>query len=120
AEVPASPPSTRLSGRHFLRMERGAKLLLAAAHEAWNQSGWEPDGPLPVVLGTTSGGMSLGEAYYRQANQTPHLRRHQPTRVVHYQAQQQGLDLGDAFGFNGPVVIIANACASSANAIGHA
>jgi 3-oxoacyl-[acyl-carrier-protein] synthase II len=64
--------------------------------------------------------MSLGEAYYRQATQTPTFQRGQPTRVVGYQAQRQGLDLTDAFGFRGPLTIIANACASGANAIGHA
>src|SRR5207248_2802722 len=37
-----------------------------------------------------------------------------------YQAQRQGLDLADAFAFSGPITIIANACASGANAIGHA
>src|SRR5207245_9690189 len=43
-----------------------------------------------------------------------------PTRVIHYQAQRQALDLAEAFGFTGPITIIANACASGANAIGHA
>jgi 3-oxoacyl-[acyl-carrier-protein] synthase II len=40
--------------------------------------------------------------------------------VLHYQAQRQALDVMDAFGFRGPVTIIGNACASGANAIGHA
>ncbi len=101
-------------------MERAAKLLLVAASEAWQQAGWEPCENLPVVLGTTSGGMSLGEAYYRQAIQTPHDHSGQSARVIHYQAQQQALNLAEAFGFNGPITIIANACASGANAIGHA
>jgi 3-oxoacyl-[acyl-carrier-protein] synthase II len=64
--------------------------------------------------------MSLGEAYYRQAIQTPHHHAGQSARVIHYQAQQQALNLAEAFGFHGPVTIIANACASGANAIGHA
>lgn len=64
--------------------------------------------------------MSLGEAYYRQALATPFCHRRQPSRVAHYQAQRQPLDLADAFGFRGPLVLIANACASGANAIGHA
>src|SRR5207253_7415094 len=64
-------------------------------------------------------GMSLGEAYYRQAISTPRSHRRQPTRALHYQAQRQALDLADAFGFSGPITIIANACASGANAIGH-
>ena len=119
-DLPPALPATRLNHRDSGRMDRAGKLLLHAAHEAWQQSGWMPSENLPVVLGTTSGGMSLGEDYYRQAIQTPHSHRKQPTRVLHYQAQRQGLDLADAFGFSGPVTIIANACASGANAIGHA
>lgn len=119
-DLPAALPSTQLSPRRATRLDRAAKLLLLAAHEAWRQSGWQPSEPLPVVLGTTSGGMSMGEAYYRQATQQPLRRRNQPTRVVEYQAQHQGLNLAEAFGFSGPLTIIANACASGANAIGHA
>jgi len=119
-ELPAHLPQTRLNKRQLHRLERGGKLLLLAAHEAWAQSGWTPSENLPVVLGTTSGGMSLGEVYYRQAIATPQAQRGQPTRSVHYQAQRQALDLADAFGFSGPITIIANACASGSNAIGHA
>jgi len=120
ADLPPTQPVARLSQRHIRRMDRAAKLLLLAAHEAWQQAGWEASENLPVALGTTSGGMSLGEAYYRQAVQTPHAHGRQPARVLHYQAQRQALDLAEAFGFSGPVTIIANACASGANAIGHA
>jgi len=113
-------PATRLEPRDIRRMERAAKLLLIAAHEAWAQAGWQPSEDLPVVLGTTSGGMSLGEQYYRQAIETPFSHRGQPHRILHYQPQRQALDLANAFGFTGPITIIANACASGANAIGHA
>lgn len=113
-------PSTKLNARCHGRMDRAAKLLLLAAHEAWQQSGWEPSDNLPFVLGTTSGGMSLGEAYYRQAVESPKTNRRQATRVQHYQAQRQALDICEAFGFRGPITIIANACASGANSIGHA
>jgi 3-oxoacyl-[acyl-carrier-protein] synthase II len=119
-ELPAHMPDTELPSRHVERRDRAAKLLLHAAHEAWQQSVWKPSGELPVVLGTTSGGMSLGQDFYRQAIRAPYSRRRQPARVVHYQAQRQALDLADAFGFTGPITIIANACASGANAIGHA
>ncbi|HKS36651.1 MAG TPA: beta-ketoacyl-[acyl-carrier-protein] synthase family protein [Verrucomicrobiae bacterium] len=119
-ELPETLPKTRLSSRHFRRLDRASRMLLLAAHEAWLQSGWEPAENLPVVLGTTSGGMNLGEAYYRNAITHPRSQRNQPARVVHYQAQRQALDLQEAFGFSGPITIIANACASGANAIGHA
>ncbi len=101
-------------------MDRASKLLLHAADQAWRQAGWEPQENLPLVLGTTGGGMSLGEAVYRQAITPPHSRRGQPSRIVHYQPQRQAMDLANAFGFTGPITIIANACASGANAIGHA
>jgi 3-oxoacyl-[acyl-carrier-protein] synthase II len=120
-EVELPPlPETHLEKRDLRRMERAAKLLLIASHEAWNQAGWKPSDDLPIVLGTTSGGMSLGEDYYRQAIETPFSHRGQPHRILHYQPQRQALDLTDAFGFSGPITIIANACASGANAIGHA
>jgi len=119
-DLPADLPITRLSEKALKRMDRAAKMLLLATDEAWRQAGWEPTEALPVVLGTTSGGMSLGQDYYRQAIQVPHLQQQQPTRVLHYQPQRQGLDLADAFGFQGPITIIANACASGSNAIGHA
>jgi 3-oxoacyl-[acyl-carrier-protein] synthase II len=119
-DLPCELPTTRLSKRQVQRLDRATKLLLTAAAEAWNQSGWASGAQLPVVLGTTSGGMSMGEAYYRQAVERPNAVCGQASRVVQYQAQRQGLDLAAAFGFEGPVTTIANACASGANAIGHA
>lgn len=119
-DLPDSLPQTRLPEKSARRLDRASRLLLLAAHEAWLQAGWEPGDTIPLVLGTTSGGMSLGEAYLRQALQSPNSPRGQATRVVHYQAQQHGLNVCDAFGFQGPIIIIANACASGANAVGHA
>jgi 3-oxoacyl-[acyl-carrier-protein] synthase II len=122
AEVvfPENLPQTRLAPSQVKRLDRASKLLLLAAHEAWQQSGWEPSDDLPMVLGTTSGGMTLGEEFYRQAISTPNRDAGQAIRILHYQAQRQALDLADAFGFAGPITIIGNACASGANAIGHA
>lgn len=119
-DLPPALTGTRLAPRELGRLDRAAKMLILAAGEAWSQSGWEPSENLPVVLGTTSGGMSLGEAFYRQAIQKPASQRGQPTRVQQYQPQRQALNLEEAFGFSGPITIIANACASGANAIGHA
>jgi 3-oxoacyl-[acyl-carrier-protein] synthase II len=64
--------------------------------------------------------MRLGEEFYRQALASASTRRGQPTRVLHYQPQRQALDMAEAFCFSGPITIIANACASGANAVGHA
>jgi len=118
--VLAELPRTKLGARQERRLDRASRLLLLAAHEAWQQARWEPSDDLPVVLGTTSGGMSLGEDFYRQAISSPGQRRGQAARVLQYQPQRQALDLADALGFSGPITIIANACASGANAVGHA
>jgi len=119
-DLPPDLPPTRLSCRAARRLDRAARLLLLAAQPAWQQSGWEPSEALPVVLGTTSGGMRMGEEYYRQAVGEPTRLRRQATRVMEYQAQRQAVELALAFGFRGPLTVIANACASGANAIGHA
>ena len=120
ADLPAGPPPTRLTARQIARLDRPSAMLLWSALEAWQQAGWEPADPLPLVLGTTSGGMALGEDYFRQAAQTPARHRQQATRALYYQSQVQARLVLDALGFNGPIVIISNACASGANAIGHA
>ncbi len=117
---PAHWPGPALGPRRLSRVDRAARILLLAANEAWRQSGWQPADNLPLVLGTTSAGMSQGEAYYRQAIAPPVSYRHQAARILHYQAQLQVLDVADALGFSGPATILSNACASGANALGHA
>lgn len=118
--LPELLPTSRLGARRAARMEHASRLLLFATHEAWAQSGWGRHQRLPLVLGTTSAGMGFGEQYYVNALQKPANQCRQPTRVTYYQPQQHALDLADAFAFTGPTTVIANACASGANAIGHA
>lgn len=120
ARAPEHIAGSRLSARRLARADRSTRLLLSAAHEAWSQSKWKITEDLPVILGTTSAGMSLGETYYRETLSYPLRRRHQPTRVVNYQAQRQAIDLLDSLGCSGAITLIANACASGCNAIGHA
>jgi 3-oxoacyl-[acyl-carrier-protein] synthase II len=119
-DLPLTLPPTLLKTRQIVRLDHAASLLVLAADEAWRQAGWEPREGLPLVLGTTSGGTALGEAYYRQAVRTPLRHRLQSTRAIHYQSQVQAGMVLDAFGFDGPITIISNACASGGNAIGHA
>lgn len=127
--LPASLPPTRLRPPQERRLDRAGHLLLHAAVEAWRQAGWEADdaasndeklGQVSLVLGTTSAGMAQGEEFFRRAIASNRSSRGQASRITHYQAQRQALDLMDAFGFFGPAMVIANACASGANAIGQA
>jgi 3-oxoacyl-[acyl-carrier-protein] synthase II len=73
---------------------------------------------LEMSLSTTANGMELGEAFLKGvwAGNT----RHQSSLVSRYPAQQQVADLQQSLGFTGPAMIVSNACASGANAIGHA
>ncbi len=120
ADLPSELPRTQLSPREQSRLDRADRLLLHAAWDAWEQAGWEPADDLPMVFGTTSGGMNMGQAYYRHAMQTPRSQRQQATRMTYYLVQRQPLNLARALGIRGPITIIANACASGANAIGRA
>ena len=119
-DLPDHLPPNRLSRGDLRRLQRASRLLLLAGHEAWAQSGWTPEAPLPLVLGTTSGEMCLGQEYLCQALRTPLCFKRQAERVTHYLVQQQGINLANALGIHGEVINISNACASGANAIGHA
>jgi 3-oxoacyl-[acyl-carrier-protein] synthase II len=120
ADLPDSMPQTRLEGRRLERLDRAGKMLLLAAHEAWEQAGWEPAENLPFVLGTTGGGMMLGEDYFRRAVKNPLRQRGQAFRAVCYQPQVQARLVMEALNFIGPITIVSNACASGGNAIGQA
>ena len=69
-DLPSALPPTQLGARPIARLDRAGAMLVLAALEAWRQAGWEPAENLPLVLGTTAGGMLLGETYFRQAVQT--------------------------------------------------
>jgi 3-oxoacyl-[acyl-carrier-protein] synthase II len=118
--LPEELPKTRLRRTDLRRIERAGKMLLFAAAEALEQATWKDPTGIPMVLGTTSAGMSLGQEFYRHALTSPAQSRGQLPRLANYQAQRQALDLANAFGISGQITIIANACASGANAIGHA
>jgi 3-oxoacyl-[acyl-carrier-protein] synthase II len=122
-DLPDSIPlgqNSRLNRRQLDRLDRAGKMLVFAAQESWLQSRWDASENLPLVLGTTAGGMLLGEAYYRQAIRQPLHTRQQAVRAVNYQPQVQARMLLDMLGCSGPITVISNACASGANAIGHA
>jgi 3-oxoacyl-[acyl-carrier-protein] synthase II len=120
ADLPDAPARARLSRPKQHRLERAAQLLFCAADEALLQAGWKGGTAAPLVLGTTSGGMTRGEEFFRAAISAGESQCRQATRVTYYLAQRQALDLAEAYGLRGPISIIANACAAGANAVGHA
>src|SRR5437762_4075958 len=62
--------------------------------------------------------MSFGEDYYRALHRDRGL-RHSPGWIANYPPQKPVIDAQDAFEISAPCQIIANACASGTNAIGH-
>jgi len=112
AEVATESRATR-------RMNRASHMMIAAMREAMGQlSGFMPE---LAVIGTTSGGMSYGEAFFRSYIQEKRPKGNRGMWIANYSPQKQVLDAFDAVGIPAPPCqIIANACASGSNAIGHA
>ena len=99
------------------RLHRASHLMIQALGEVASHA---PEfKPELTVIGTTSGGMSYGEHYYRSLVRAENL-RHAPTWIANYPTQKPVIDAQEAFGFFAPCQVIANACASGTNAIGHA
>ncbi len=102
---------------HPERLHRVARMMILALKEALAQAGdFRPE---LTVVGTTSGGMTFGEQYYRGLKKNGHSSRHAPSLIANYTPQKPIMDAQEAFGITAPCQIIANACASGTNAIGH-
>src|SRR2546430_12867862 len=99
------------------RLHRASSMMIYALRETLAQ---EPQfKPELTVIGTTSGGMSYGEDYYRSLYRHGSL-RDSPAWIANYPAQKPVIDAQEAFEISAPCQVIANACASGTNAIGHA
>jgi 3-oxoacyl-[acyl-carrier-protein] synthase II len=92
-------------------------MVTMALREALTQTGAAR--PERLVIATSSGGMSNGEAYYREALRSV-SRRGFAQYVANYTPQKPVLDAMEALGLRLPSQILTNACSSGANAIGHA
>jgi 3-oxoacyl-[acyl-carrier-protein] synthase II len=108
-------PNKRLRAK---RLHRASHMMIHALREAMMQvPQFEPQ---LTVIGTTSGGMSYGEQYFRSLCRSGNL-RHAPTWIANYPAQKAIIDAQEeVLGVSVPCQVIANACASGTNAIGHA
>ncbi len=121
ADLGQSQPHHQLTPREAERMDRGTRLVLHATAQAFRTADLKKVSPeTPFVIGTSAGAMPLGEEFYKAATSTEQNKRGQFSRVEHYQPQRQASTVQRALGFRGQTQIISNACASGANAIGHA
>jgi 3-oxoacyl-[acyl-carrier-protein] synthase II len=116
-QVPDERLLSNQRGPRTQRLHRASYMMIQALEEALAH---EPQfKPELTVIGTTSGGMSYGEDYYRSLHRHGSLRR-SPAWIANYPAQKPVIDAQEAFGIPAPCQVIANACASGTNAIGHA
>lgn len=103
--------------RRAKRLHRASRMMISALGQTLAQApNFQPE---LTVVGTTSGGMTFGEEYYRSLHRHRHA-RNTPSLIANYPPQKAVLDAQEAFGIDAPCQVIANACASGSNAIGHA
>ncbi len=104
-------------GRVSQRLHRGARMAALALREACVSA--KSPSPELMVVGTTCGGMSYGEIYYRGLL-TSKSRRGSARLVGNYTPQKPIHDALEANRLRIPTQILTNACSSGSNAIGHA
>jgi 3-oxoacyl-[acyl-carrier-protein] synthase II len=92
-------------------------MMMAATREVRAQdAGFAPE---QLIIGATGGGMTFGEAFFRSLAKGG-VDRRQAGWLANYNPQKPVLDAEEDAGYRVPAAIIANACASGSNAIGHA
>lgn len=102
-------------GRRDRRLHRASYMVIRAVEELLDHA---PDfEPEIAIVGTTSGGMSFGENFYRTLGIGSAC---SAALIANYPPQKAIVDAMEKFGINAPAQVIANACASGTNAIGHA
>lgn len=109
--------AAQVEGRRGKRLHRASYMMIAAVREAMKKD--REFRPQLTVVGTTSGGMSFGEQYYRALRGHATLRQ-APAWIANYPPQKPIVDALQAFNLSTHCQVIANACASGTNAIGHA
>lgn len=115
AKTAGQIPDAWLDSDPRTRLHRASLMLMATTRELRaGDPGFEPE---LWVIGTTSGGMGFGEAFYRALHDRPSRRARW---LANYLPQKPVLDAQAVWGSGAPSQIIANACASGTNAVGHA
>jgi len=99
--------------RRDRRLHRASHMVIAALAELLEAAPEFP--PEIAIVGTTSGGMSFGENFYRSLGNGNGC---SAALIANYPPQKQIVDAMEKFGINVPAEVIANACASGTNAIG--
>jgi 3-oxoacyl-[acyl-carrier-protein] synthase II len=103
-------------GRVSRRLHRGARMSALALREACESA--KGANPELMIVGTTGGGMSYGELFYRRLLATK-SRKGFAQLVGNYTPQKPIQDALELNQLRIPTQILTNACSSGSNAIGH-
>lgn len=120
AEIKGLPHSGRWFGRLTTRYSMASRYAITAIEEALGSSRLDPlKNDIGIVLGTSLGGMSSGEKYYRGMNRMVHARGDDPLRLI-LQSPYYGpsSEIARHFGLSGINITLSIACASGTGAIG--
>ena len=120
-DLPDEPLFQHVGKRTQSWIDRGTKMLMLALRECLDQAGLKDLSAVDaMVIGTSAGAMPLGEDYFRIAKSSARRLPGQLSRVDSYQPHRQMAAIAAEYDWPGSVTLISNACASGANAIGHA
>lgn len=116
-ELPAL--SREEAGENPDRLHPAGRMMIEAARQVQGADpGFTPEA---AVIGTTSGGMTYGEAFFRRLLVPDSSLGGHPPRaswLANYSSQKPVLDAQRSVGWRVPTQIVANACASGSNALG--
>jgi 3-oxoacyl-[acyl-carrier-protein] synthase II len=104
------------AGRISERLHRGARMAALALREACQSA--QGASPELMIVGTTGGGMSYGELFYRRLLASKSRKRFAQL-VGNYTPQKPIRDALELNRLRIPTQILTNACSSGSNAIGH-
>jgi 3-oxoacyl-[acyl-carrier-protein] synthase II len=104
------------AGRISDRLHRGARMAALALREACQSA--QGASPELMIVGTTGGGMSYGELFYRRLLASKSRKRFAQL-VGNYTPQKPVRDALELNRLRIPTQILTNACSSGSNAIGH-
>jgi len=107
----------RATSKKTRRFHKASLMMMAAAREVRAMDA--AFAPEQMIIGATGGGMTYGEAFYRSLSKGGSDRR-RAAWLANYNPQKAVLDAQEDAGWRTPSIIIANACASGTNAMGHA
>ena len=102
-------------------IDRGTSMLLLALRETLAMAKMPGlEGVDAIIIGTSAGAMGIGQDYFRHAAASPGKQPGQISLLEFYQPQRQLNAIAQEYGWHGPMILVSNACASGANAIGDA